>query len=343
LPRGKLDLVFHRNINYWAIFCLSVGLGLLYTALDQGDRLDWDQSGFIVGLFAASLVFLGLFLISEGRMEKLGIDFTQLTHRNFILLALLIVVIRFLISSSNIIIPNYLTLVQGHRPLQVGDALVWVALPQILIAPFVAWLLLRIDARPLMITGMIIVAVACVMGAQLTSAWSESSFIPLLLFQAMGETLALTSIVYFFTLHATPATALTFGLIIQTMRLMGGEMGTAALTVFTRKVEQINSNLLGQHVGIGDPATLDRLATYSAALDPHSQGTGHASSESLALLAGAVRGQAYTIAYADGFWLAAIVAGVGVLIALALNRAPPAHGLIQNGTKPVGGELVVKP
>jgi len=41
------------------------------------------------------------------------------------------------------------------------------------------------------------------------------------------------------------------------------------------------------------------------------------------LLASSIRGQAYTIAYADGFWLAAIVAGIGVLLALALQRAPP--------------------
>jgi hypothetical protein len=71
-----------------------------------------------------------------------------------------------------------------------------------------------------------------------------------------------------------------------------------------------------------EPATLEWLTAYGNALRTHSQGTGLADGEALALLASTLHSQAYAIAYADGFRLAATVAGIGVLIVLALRRAP---------------------
>ena len=54
-------------------------------------------------------------------------------------------------------------------------------------------------------------------------------------------------------LHLRPQDALTFASALQVSRLMGGELGTAFVVTFVRKRSQIASNLLGQHLQIGDP------------------------------------------------------------------------------------------
>jgi DHA2 family multidrug resistance protein len=215
--------------------------------------------------------------------------------------------------------------VRGLRPQQVGDALLWIALPQFAIAPVVALLARRIDARILLAIGTAAVLVASLIASRLTSDWVESDFVPALLLQAIGQTMALTSLIYFFAQHLAPADILTFGAIVQTARLFGGEIATAVIQTFTRKSEQLYSNLIGQHVTAGGTETLHRLDVYShqlfglfGAADPTN------ASRSIGVLASTVRQQAYTLAYADGFLLAAAGAAAALLVICFLRPAPPA-------------------
>ena len=45
--------------------------------------------------------------------------------------------------------------------------------------------------------GFVTVAIAFALGARLTSAWAEPDFIPSQLLQALGQTMALTSVIFF--------------------------------------------------------------------------------------------------------------------------------------------------
>ena len=46
------------------------GLALIYAALDQGNRLDWLNSGLVWGLMSAGAVLLAAFLIHEARTAR---------------------------------------------------------------------------------------------------------------------------------------------------------------------------------------------------------------------------------------------------------------------------------
>ena len=52
---------------------------------------------------------------------------------------------------------------------------------------------------------------------------------------------------------------------LQTARLMGGEIGSAFVTTFARVRGQVASNLIGQHVQVGDPHVIERVRAYGAA------------------------------------------------------------------------------
>ena len=322
MPRAKPDYELLRTGDHSGIALASIGLALIFAALDQGDRLDWTNSGLIVGLTLAGVALVAIFLLHLAMLEKSPLDFSVLAVRDVVFAVALIAFVRFLVTSSNILVPGFLTQVRGLRPLEAGHTLLWVGLPQLVIAPMAAWVLTRIDSRIALVAGMLVVAGACLLAAQLDSSWAESDFAAPLLIQAIGQTLAVTALIYFIAHYITPANALSIGAIIQTCRLFGGEVGTATLNVAVRKSEQIHSQLINLHVDAGDPAVLDRLAGYAAAIDSASQGAGLASERAVALLANTVRAQAYTMAYADGFQLATAVALLGALIALTLRKAP---------------------
>jgi MFS transporter, DHA2 family, multidrug resistance protein len=302
----------------------GVGFALIFAALDQGDRLDWLHSGLIVGLLSAGALLLVAFVLQETTARAPGIDLRFLLRRNVPELMLLLTLIRFLLLSSNLIIPNYLTQVRGLRPQQVGDALLWIALPQFVVAPVVVLLLRRIEPRIMLGLGIVLVLVANAMASQLTSDWVESDFVTSMLLQAVGQTMALTALIFFFVQHLKPTDILTFGALIQTVRLFGGELATAVIVTFTRKSEQLHSSAIGEHVAIGDGVVVQRLGAYAHGLfnvfgaDPTN------AARTTATLAAGVRRQAYTLAYADAFVLSMSVAAAALLLALSLRPAPSA-------------------
>ncbi len=203
-----------------------------------------------------------------------------------------------------------------------GTALLWVALPQLIIAPTVAWLLNRIDARFAIGTGFTIATTGFLLATGITSDWAEGNFSVALLLQAVGETLELTAVIYFFGHHVGPTDGITFGAIIQTARLFGGQIGTSLLIMFTRKSEQWHSNFIGQHVIAGDPVTTERIAAYARIVGASTQGVGDAEARGAGLLSAAVRAQAYTLSILDGFLLASCVGVVAVLLVLFLREPP---------------------
>lgn len=323
IPREPIKHDIKGKGDYWGMAFAGLGFSLVYAALDQGNRLDWLSSGLVVGLLLAGALLIGAFIVHGYRNPDAFIDFGFLFQRNIVPLMLLLIIARLLVLSSNFIVPQFLTQVAGFRPQQVGQILLWVALPQFLIGPLVGVALRYVDARIMMVLGMNLVLVACLIASRLTSSWSESQFIPSMLMQALGQTMVLTSLIFYTVLHLNPALVITFGAVIQTARLLGGELASALVQTYTRTSTQLHSNILGSHVLSGDPDVMSRLSglTHGAlarfgVLDPSSTVRG------LALLGNEVRAQAQTLAFSDAFLLAAATALLGVIMISMLRSAP---------------------
>lgn len=182
----------------------------------------------------------------------------------------------------------------------------------------------RIDPRVGMGAGLAIAICGFVLCTNIDPGWAEQDFRMPLLLQATGGTLEFTSLVYFLGHHFQPSDGLTVGALLQSSRLIGGEVGAALLVMFTRKAEQWHSSFTGQHIVSGAPDTLDRLTAYANAVAAQSQGKGTAEARALGLLAQAVSKQAYTLSIADGFLLAASIGAIGLVVTLLLLE-PPAN------------------
>ncbi len=300
----------------------GAGLALIYAALDQGNRLDWLNSGLVCGLLAAGFLLLLAFLVHEARTPRpllnLAVVFGAPMPSQFLLIAFL----RLTILSTAYLIPLYLGAVRGFRDLEVGQTLIWIAAPQLILCPLAALMLRRSDARLVASIGFIFISVACLMVAyNLTPIWGSYQFLPSALLQAAGQSFALSGVVFFGILHLRPQDALTFGAVLQTARLMGGEIGSAFVTTLTRVRTQVASNLLGQHVRIGDPQVLARLKAYGAAtarsVDPAA-----AVRRGELVLGNVVRSAAITQAVMDGFIAVGTLTAVALLIVVFRSAAP---------------------
>jgi len=324
IPRQPTNRALLKSADWWGIIYASLGLSVIYAALDQGNRLDWLNSGVINGLLIAGVILLVAFVVHELTQERPWLNLRFVVRGNFPLLTLYIGFFRFLILSTSYIIPQYLATVQNYRALETGGVLLWIALPQFALAPVVATILRFVDARVPMAFGFAMVGCACFMAAQLTHDWATNDFLPSQLLQAVGQTFALTSVVWFNLKHLELKEILTFGAVLQTARLFGGELGSGFIQTFLRVREQMYSNLVGLHVVVGSHATDQRLQYYANAVSDRSNGQAQASARAVALLAHSVQDQASVLSFIDGFMLLGFVS-LGALLLMLLLKDPPEH------------------
>src|SRR3546814_11483638 len=81
---------------------------------------------------------------------------------------------------------------QSYRPLQMAPIGLVVALPQLILGSVVALFLYRkwVDARFVFAGGLLLIALACFFGAQLTSDWNRDQFVLTQTLQACGQPMA---------------------------------------------------------------------------------------------------------------------------------------------------------
>ena len=296
--------------NWRGFLYASFGFSLLFAALDQGERLDWFNSGVIVALFAAGLLMLGAALVRRWLQPNPLVNLAFLGKRNVFLLAAAIFFFKFVHLSAIVLIPSFLGNLQGYRPLETGSALAWVAAPQFVFGWIVAVLVIRFDTRLVMAGGFALVGLACWMSAHADAAWAGFSFWHSDLLLAFGLSMAYVGMVGAIILQGLETGALTsavnaatFSGWFHTIRIFGGQLGVAALTRFLSVREKFHSNRLGLDVSIGSWITEERLRALAGGLLPHSSGLDEAQARSLGLLQAQVRKQAATLTYVDGFVL----------------------------------------
>ncbi|MGC1458459.1 MAG: MFS transporter [Steroidobacteraceae bacterium] len=308
--------------DFFGLASGGAGLALLYAALDQGNRLDWLNSGLEWGLLLAGGLLLLAFFAHEATaahpLLDLRVVFGAPMPSQFILIAFL----RLTILATSYLIPLYLGSVRGYRDLEVGGTLLWIAAPQLLFCPLAALMLRRSDPRLVSSIGFIFISIACLMVAyKLTPIWGSDQFLPSALLQALGQSFALSGVIFFGILHLKPQDALTFGAVLQTARLMGGEIGSAFITTLARIREQIASNLIGLHVQAGDARVVERIGAYGAATTREIDPVG-AVHRGEAVLGTLVRAAATTQAVMDGFVAIAFLTAVALLIVVTRSVAP---------------------
>jgi len=311
----------------------SAGFALLFAALDQGQRLDWWRSGLFNALFFGALVFLSGTLVRRLRSPNPLVDLPYLRQWNTVILGVCLMFFRFCLLATILIVPLSLS-IHGFEADQIGPAILWTALPQLLIAAIAGLLLLSaVDSRLLMAAGFTCMAAACILNAQYTSSWSASNFYRSELLMGVGQSFAFIGLVSTIVLQAIfsgglskPQNALTFSAFFHIVRLLGGQIGVAVMTHYIAVREELHSNLLGLHIQRGNWLDDASLAHLAAGLYSKSAGMASATGRAVGVIGARVRLQAYSLTVIDAFHLIAWACVAALLLIALLRKAPLNYG-----------------
>jgi len=325
------------------MFHLSVGFALVFAAIDQGQRLDWWRSGLFTGLFTAGLFLLLCALVRRLRGPNPLVDLPYLRNRNTLVLGLLLFSFRFVLLATIVVVPSSLAS-RGFDAGQLGPAVLWTALPELVLA-FVAALVLNrgIDSRLVLAMGYASIAAACILNAQFTSAWAAENYFRTEPLMAFGQSFAMIGLVSTIILQAVfsgaaslPARALTFSAFFHVVRLFGGQIGVVIMTRFIAEQEKLHSSVTGLHVQSGEWITDHTVRGIAAALAAKSHGLVAASGRATVLVDGKVRLQAYTLTFIDAFTLVAWACVCALVLTALLRKSPLGYGDFAS-SEPNGG------
>jgi MFS transporter, DHA2 family, multidrug resistance protein len=176
-----------ERADWGGMAILGVALTMLFVALDQGNRLDWFRSGFIVSMLGGSAFLVVAFLLHEHFVEEPWAHISIFT-RNIALGFLAVISFMVASLSSSLLAPNFLIAVAHLRPEQIGNFSAPYAILLLVFSTIGAVILVRtIGPRVTLIVGFSCFALSSWLGTFLTSLWSIPEFNLVVILQTIAE------------------------------------------------------------------------------------------------------------------------------------------------------------
>ena len=330
LPRSRMQLSLLRRGDWRGIALMAVGLAALQAVLDDGNVYNWFASPYIVKLSLVATAALALFVALEFVTAEPVFNLRLLGRRNFGFGTLGNFLLGSALYAAAYLLPQYLAVTQGFDAEQAGMVIAWTGLPQLLVVPFVPFLMKRIDTRLLAGLGFVVFAASCLMNLSLDANYAAPQLFWPDVLRAVGTALVFTPLSAITMVGIAKAEAGAASGIFNMMRNLGGAVGTAAVETFLTRREEFHSAVIGAHVSLLQPATRDRLADlqryFMAHGAPDPAGALHRAVIAIGHL---INAQSTILSYGDCFGLlgAVLLAAVPAVAMLRKGAATgaPAH------------------
>jgi MFS transporter, DHA2 family, multidrug resistance protein len=328
IPRQPLPQSSPQS-NLWGFLYASTGLTLIYCGLDQGERLDWFNSGIIVACLSTGVLFTVISIVRRLQKPNPLLNLRFLATRNFLLLGAVLVLFRFLLLAPTLLLPQFLEVLHGYRPEQTGQVLAWISIVELIAAPIAGYLLYKVDSRLLCAIGFALAGFTCFLNSQIDPGWTGENFVRSQVVNAIGIAFALTGLVTSILRNGlamgaltSPANMLSLACWFQTCRLFGAEIGKTFLIRFLKIQSNFHYTVLSQNLD-GGWLTEERLNLLAHNLFPGGSGVPDARIRSVIEMGALLKQQIALLAISDGFTLIALSAAVCMLFLALLTYAPP--------------------
>lgn len=306
----KLQLL--RRGDWLGIAAMVVGLGGLQIVLEEGGRLDWFGSGFILGMSIIAGIALVVFAITQLYGNRAFINLRLLARYNFGVASIAMFIFGGATFGLVFLVPNYLSQLQGFSARDVGVSLIAYGLVQLVLAPLMPRLMAWTSAKFMVASGFLIMALGCWLGASLNVDSADNVIIPSTVVRGIGQPFIMVALSVLAVAGLDKREAGSASAVFSMLRNLGGAIGTAGLTQIVATRERYHSERIHEHITVFSPALQERLNRTMDSWLPQQQ-------QILEGLAATIRREAYLMAYSDAFYVACLALIGCALAALALR------------------------
>ncbi len=314
IPAEKLNLKLLREGDWFGIASMAIGLGGLIAMLEEGQRNDWFGSQFIRNCAILAGIFVPAFIIREFTAEKPLVKLRLIASRNLGLSTLVAFVLGVALYGTVYLIPAYLSQVQGYSPTLIGETVIWVGLPQLLVFPLLPLLLKKVDIRLMVCLGSLLFAASCFMNSYMSPDYGKDQFIWANIVRAIGQPFTIVPVTALATATLARQDAGDGSAIFNMFRNLGGSVGIAILNTVTVRREQFHDSVIGDSVTPFRADVQAQLASTQASFMRRGFDSATAMSQAYSSLKMMVRRAANVMAYNDAF----LIVGYSLLLGAAV-------------------------
>ena len=327
LERAPMQLALLRQADWAGIVTMAIGLSALQTVLEEGNKDDWFGSPLIVRLAILSAACLTAFIAIELVVERPLVRLRLFKGRNFSVGVAVYLLIGYGLFGIIYVLPQYLGLVQGYNAEQIGNVLAWTGLPQLLIIPFVPYLMRHFDPRYIGGVGLVIVAGSCFLNAVLSPDIAGDQLLLPNILRALGQALVLTPVTAIATAGLAPSDAGAASGLTNMLRNLGGAVGTATLATVLTKREQFHSNIIGQSVTLYRDEVRQRITDLTNYFLSHGiSDPATAQHQAIVAIGNIVKRQALILGFGDAFAVIGAALALGAVVVFLAKGPGKAKG-----------------
>jgi len=326
LEADSMDLSLLEGLDYFGIIAMAIGLGSLEYVLEEGERKDWFGNPIIVHFAWIAGIFITLFLIRELTAKRPFLDLNVFRHRNFTFASLIMTALGFGLYGTVYLVPVYLVQVQHYSALEIGETLMWVGIPQLVIIPFIPKLIRLMDVRLLVGFGLVLFGVSCLMNSYMDSNYAMDQFRDSNIVRAVGQPLVMIPLLSLATMGIPKEQAGSASALFNMMRNMGGSIGIAMLSTLVTRREQFHSVRIGDSVTALTPVVIARINSLDSMLLGAGMDPTTAHSTALTILNGEVQTQSFIMAYSDSFLVVGLILFTSCFAVIFLPKLPGHSG-----------------
>src|SRR5580704_11550223 len=308
------------KIDYIGLGLLATGLGSLEIMLDEGQRNDWFSShGIVSAAIIAAVGLIGV-VVWELRQKEPVVDFRLLKDRTFAISTACMFILGFVLYGSTMALPLFLQTLLGYTAMQSGLALSPGGLMIMIMMPIVGMLLSKIEARWLIIFGLIASSIGLFQMSHWSTQINFGHAVSARVVQSFGLAFLFVPInTVAFSFIAKAKTGYATGL-INLARNIGGSSGIAICTTMIAQREQFHQQRLIEHVSTLDGAYQSML---NGAMQRFlNQGTDpvHAAAQAQGLIYNTMQQQAAMLSFIEVFWFLGVAFLATIPLMLFMKR-----------------------
>ena len=314
------------GIDYIGILLFALGIGALEIVLDEGNREDWFQSSFIVSFTVIAVIALVIGITWEFYQKHPAVDVRMLLNPNFASSFLLLFALGFILFGSTFLLPLMAQTLLGYDAVNAGLVISPGGFMVMLCMPLVGFLLSRVEARWLILLGLLISAGAL---WHLTSLSLDVDYYGLAwarVYQSAGLAFLFVPINTAAYVGVPSNKSNNVSALMNLGRNIGGSFGIAILSTLLSQRTQYHINTLGYYTSNYNPNYVNALNRMTQTLQNQGlnaiEAAGRAQGQ---MFAGVVR-QATMLAFIDDFYILMLLILSALSLVFLLKPNKPGAG-----------------
>jgi DHA2 family multidrug resistance protein len=331
LPKSEPDWHQFVNADWVGIIGLSAGLSSLTVVLEEGQRDNWFDSPMIVWLSVLSVVGIGMLIAGQYVAKRPVVRLSLLSNKSYASVIFIVFVVGAGLYCVSYLVPQFLSNIAGYNAEQSGGIMLLSGLPAFAVMPILPRLLTKVDARLLVISGLLCFAGSCMLDIALTAQSVGHDFYGSQLLRGVGQMLAMMPLNQASMAAVSREEAGDAAGLYNMARNLGGSVGLALLGVYIDRRNAFHDAIIRDSLTANSLIGQDHLAATSAGFLAQAGDKAYASMQALGQLAGQMQQQAAVITYSETFHVLAVALLLVLPLALFLRKPQPGPARAPSG------------